>query len=390
MNPVESLLTGIAPQHLPALVAGLLAALWLATRTAPAGSTLVQRWAATLLGVSAAVHLALPLHPHHGPLVAAGFVASGAGFAVLAHRAHHGRSWRLAAALLVIATLGGYLAALGAGEEPDQVGIATALVELATLGLAAVPGAQPVRPRRVARVAAAAGTVFAVFLVGAVIWVAAFQAHDASAAPVTAAADESAEHDHHDHAGRAQAGMLMRPLGQSHHPTEAQQRAAAELAAQTRQATARYTDLRAALADGYRTSLSKTGTDVHLENKANGKDGAVLDPQRPEMLVYAVEGGRATLLGVVYVMERAGRAGPQPGGPITRWHAHNLCATALPPGLGIVSPYGGCPALSVSVASPEMMHVWTVDNPGGAFAESLDESWVRELNARSGLPYEQP
>ena len=39
-------------------------------------------------------------------------------------------------------------------------------------------------------------------------------------------------------------------------------------------------------------------------------------------------GGRATLLGVVFVMEKAGVAAPEPGGPITRWHAHNICLTA--------------------------------------------------------------
>ena len=39
----------------------------------------------------------------------------------------------------------------------------------------------------------------------------------------------------------------------------------------------------------------------------------------------------ATLLGVVFVMERAGdRAWPR--GPITRWHAHNLCVSLTRPG----------------------------------------------------------
>jgi hypothetical protein len=153
------------------------------------------------------------------------------------------------------------------------------------------------------------------------------------------------------------------------------------------QATERYVDLDAALADGYASAQRMQGTDVHLEHKAHKSDGATLDPARPEMLVYAVDGGRATLLGVVYVMEVAGRPGPQPGGPITRWHAHNLCISALPPGFGIVSPYGGCPALSVSVTSPEMMHVWVVDNPRGPFAESLDEAWVRAYHAEHGRPF---
>jgi hypothetical protein len=126
--------------------------------------------------------------------------------------------------------------------------------------------------------------------------------------------------------------------------------------------------------------------DVHLENKAFKSDGRVLDPQRPEMLVYAISGGRATLLGVVYLMERAGQAGPEPGGPITRWHAHNLCLTLLPPGFGAVSPFGGCPPLAVAVTIPEMMHVWVVDNPAGPFAEGLDKAWVADYHRTHGQP----
>ncbi|HEY0641658.1 MAG TPA: hypothetical protein VGD67_28865, partial [Pseudonocardiaceae bacterium] len=168
--------------------------------------------------------------------------------------------------------------------------------------------------------------------------------------------------------------------------TEQQRRAAEELAARVRAATARYADLRTALADGYGGSPRREGTDVHLEHQGHGRDGAVLDPERPEMLVYAVEGGRATLLGVVFVMERAGVAGPEPGGPITRWHAHNICLSVAPPGMGVVSPFGGCPAFSVAVLSPEMLHVWVVDNPGGPYAESLPPDWVREYHTTHGRP----
>jgi hypothetical protein len=113
----------------------------------------------------------------------------------------------------------------------------------------------------------------------------------------------------------------------------------------------------------------------------------VLDPNRPEVLVFSILDGRATLLGVVYVMERAGAPGPQPGGPITQWHAHNVCLTLTPPGFGIVTPFGSCPALSIAVTSPEMMHVWVVDNPDGPFADGLDEAWVREYHRTHGRAY---
>jgi hypothetical protein len=322
-----------------------------------------------------------------------GFLGSGIAYAWLALRVWEGRSWRLLTALLTAATLVAYLAKAGTGgEEPDQVGIATALVELAAFGFAVVPGRELGRPRRLARFVGSAATVTAVVLVGATVWIGSFLAHQAADGADTSMASGTApavghSHEHgHDHAARAQAGVIMRP-GDGHHPTVAQQRAADTLAKQTASAMARFADLDAALAAGYRVpGVQASGTDVHLEHKEYGKDGRTLDPQRPEMLVYSIMDGRATLLGVVYVMEIAGKAAPQPGGPLTGWHAHNICISLLPPGLGIVSPFAGCPALSVNLTSPEMMHVWVVDNPAGPYAEGLDEAWVRRYHAAHGRP----
>lgn len=448
MNLIDAFGVGIAPQHVPALMAALLLPVLVfivrrirrpieaqpavpvrATETREttgvgAGSAgPVRGWVAWLLGVAAAVHLALPLGHYDGPLLAVAFLGSGAAYAWLAIRAWEGRSWRLLSALLIVATLIAYLAVAGTGrEEPDQVGIATALVELAALGFCLVPGgrtatARPTGERgqgrglgqglglgrgqgtvrlaraRMGRVAGSASFVAITFVVGAVVWVGSFAAHAASDTDVSTAdsvvdgVGHSGDHAHeHDHAARAQAGVIMRPVVDQH-PSVGQQLAADRLAAATREATRRYADLDAAIAAGYALPKPGTGMDVHLENKAFRSDGRVLDPQRPETLVYAIEGGRATLLGVVFVMERAGVAAPEPGGPITRWHAHNVCVTALPPGFGIVSPFGGCPALSVNLTTPEMMHVWVVANPGGWFAEGLDRAWVRGYHAAHGTAY---
>jgi hypothetical protein len=406
VNPVDAFSVGIAPMHVPALVAALLLpVLVLAVRrlrTPPGavrpyrpGPGPVRTWAAWLLGITGAVHLALPLGHFDRALLTIAFVGSGAAYSWLAMRAYEGRSWRLPSALLLVGTLTAYLVVTGTGgEEPDQVGIATALVELLALGLCLVPVREPGRRRRFARFAGSTATLVLTFLIGTIIWVGSFAAHAATDADV---ADVAANHeaavsgvahrgDHeHEHAARAQAGVIMRPSG-GHHPTPEQAEAAAGLATATRDAMVRYASLDAALADGYELPKPGTGTDVHMEHKGHMTDGLVLDPQRPETLVYAIEGGRATLLGVVYVMERAGVPGPEPGGPITRWHAHNICLTALPPGFGIVTPFGSCPALSVNVTTPEMMHVWVVDSPAGPFAEGLDQDWVRAYHAEHGLP----
>src|SRR5262245_20748189 len=401
MNPIESFFVGIAPQHWPAFVAVLLLPVvaWVFRRltanpaTPRATLPTVDRWVIGLLAIAAAVHLTLPIGHFDGPLLTLAFLASGVAFAWLALWVRDGRSWRMPTALLSAATIVAYLVVAGnGGEEPGQLAIAPAMVELALFGFAVVPSREPGRPRRFARFAGSAGTVVAVVLVGAVIWVGSFLAHQAADDGSQLASGESPavghSHEHaHEHAARAQAGVIMRPASGDHHPTASQQRAADALAARTRAGTAGYADLAGALAAGYRLpAVQATGPDVHLEHPDFGKAGRVLDPQRPEMLVYSIMDGRATLLGVVYVMPVAGRAAPEPGGPVTRWHAHNLCVSLLPPGVGIVSPYGNCPAFSINFTSPEMMHVWVVDNPAGPFADGLDEAWVRQYHATHGSP----
>ena len=66
----------------------------------------------------------------------------------------------------------------------------------------------------------------------------------------------------------------------------------------------------------------------------------MLDPAAPEQLVYAVRGDRTRLLGVVFQVPVAGAPGPAIGGADTRWHAHDVCVSLLPPGFGVVSPFG--------------------------------------------------
>lgn len=395
MNTWQSFTEGISPHHVPAILAAALlpVAIWTIRRLRSAGrpvqapAGLVDGWAAWLLGISAAVHLALPLGDHDGTLLTAGFLVSGIAYGWLGLRAATGRSYKAPASALVVATLVGYLAVAGSGiEEVDQVGIATALVELLALTLCLVPGHQAGRARRV-RLAGTAAATTAIIVTGLGIWISAFIAHGTTDTRVVAVATvgAAAEAGHAD-AARAQAGIVMRPPADKA-PTVAQAAAAADIAARTEAATARYGDIHAALADGYWTESGKTGYEVHLRNKANQHDRRVLDPDNPTALVYVIIDGRATLLGALYQLPEAGVPGPAVGGRLTRWHTHNGCVTLLPPGLGIVSPFGTCPPLSVQVTPPEMMHVWVVDNPAGPFAQDLDKKWVRSYNAVHGVPY---
>jgi hypothetical protein len=402
MNPVSTFLVGFEPEHVPALIAAILLPLivfWARRLRRPAAAeppqkrTAVQTWAAWLLGIAAVVHLALPLGHSDDWWLTVGFLGSGAAFAWLAMRAWEGRSWRLMSGLLLGGTVLAYLLVAGTGkEDPDQVGIVTALVELLALGLCLVPSRTQAKPKRFKRFVSSTATILIVFVAGAWIWIGSFLSHAAAnpgaTTPQAAAGSVAGSgHDHgHDHAARAEAGVIMRP-GDGTQPTLAQTEAADQLAEATRTAMAKYARLEDALKDGFVLPAVAHGPDVHLDNKANASDGRVLDPQRPEKLVYAIDGGRATLMGVVFMMERAGVPGPEPGGSITRWHAHNICLSVLPPGFTIVSAYGTCPPLSITVTSAEMMHVWVVQNPGGWFAEGLDRTWSLDYNAVHGLPW---
>jgi len=424
MNTDSPLLIGIAPEHLPALLAalGLPCWIWLGALLVDAGrlpadgrtarryrgyraAPLDLKWLTWLLLITAVVHLALPLgHAEGGTGLL--FLGSGLGYGWLAMRALDGRRWRPYTVALLVGTLIAYLAVVGTGqEEPDHVGIATALVELLALGLCVIPAPGG---RRGARGLASSGYVAGTIMVGAVIWVGMFAAHGnegGQAAVQPAAHDGSAGHDDgpgtevtdhepgaevaghghgHGFTARAQAGVIMRPTTGT--ATGAQERAAAELADATTDGIAPYRNLRAAQQDGYRAAQPMRGLAVHFENKAYQSDGRILDPRRPEQLVYAIENGRAVLLGAVYQMQRAGEAGPAVGGPITRWHAHNVCVTITPPGFGVVSPFGTCPSLTLTVTMPEMMHVWTIDQPAGPYADDVDPAWARRELARHGRP----
>jgi hypothetical protein len=413
MNSNSTFITGISPEHFPAFVAALLLipGVWLGLRWLRANARdgegqawrLLGRWEAAsyarrltalLLLATGVVHLALPLGHHDAPALTLMFWVSGAAYTWLAFKSLGEGKWRLRASLLLVANIVAYLVVAGSGwqEEPDQVGIATKLIELTALGLIVIPRLEPARGlrRRLARPAASFGFVTLTVVTGLVIWVGSFVAHqhaDAAAEahehePGTAVHSHDEGAHHHDFAARAQAGVIMHP-GTNEPPTLEQVEAAAMLAADTKTETARYADYEAALADGYVPDGPKLGVQRHLKNKAYQGDGRILDPSKPELLVYGTDGERFVLLGVAYTMEKAGVRGPEVGGSLTRWHTHNICFTLTPPGFGLVSPFGNCPIGAVSVTLPEMMHVWTVDNPDGPYADNLDDKWVKQYLAGS-------
>lgn len=386
-------LYAIAPEHLAGLFAvlALPLLLWLtfrlvhasAARRLPAAVRLrdgyvhagvVTRAAALLMLVTAVIHLALTLgDAAHTPGLMLLFLANGLCFVALTGLALTWRPWRAPAALLLVATLSAYLITLAAQRgSPDALGIATTLIEVTALGLALLPEAGHERRRR-RLLGAASAVIGAMVLTGVMTWIIAFVTAASAEGHTRQSGTEARER-------RVQAlpGMVAGKIPPGP-PTPEQQDAAARLLAETNAGIERFRDVAVARAEGYRPDRLG-GDTTHWLSRRNEKDGHILDPTRPEGLVYANTSSGPVLLGAVFQMP-AGKAGPVVGGSLTVWHKHqNICFSALARTIsGIASPFGRCPAGSVMADTPEMIHVWVVPQPGGSFGD-LDERWVKEFN----------
>jgi hypothetical protein len=105
----------------------------------------------------------------------------------------------------------------------------------------------------------------------------------------------------------------------------------------------------------------------HSEHRRWHSDDSYADPEKPDTLIYAdLPGRRLILVGVMFSMRR-GMRGPSPGGPITRWHWHLVCADGRRRGQA-PRRNGSCPRGSTLRAGSEMMHVWFTGDLRSAFA----------------------
>jgi hypothetical protein len=259
-------------------------------------------------------------------------------------------------------------------------GIGIALVAAGLAGALAtlVLEARGVRPRSARARLGIAGAAAALALVAgtAGVWAAGAGGH-AGHAPAAAA------HVHGDATAAATAGGGDAPgtAAHAHGPNLApvaaasdEERARAEALWKASAANAeRWRDPSAAAAAGFRfrsgeAASGRTVRFLHVPNPAWRADGRVLDPARPETLVYWTgPDDRLTLVGVMYTAPR-GAHGPTVGGPITRWHVHESCrdpGTRAKLGRPVD---GACPQGQVHRRSVEMMHVWFTDDLATAFA----------------------
>ena len=185
-------------------------------------------------------------------------------------------------------------------------------------------------------------------------------------------------HDHHTHGHAAPGARDYEAVWDA--ATRAERTGAGDLIADTVDATKRWHDVDAAIADGFAPNLGGFGP-VHYRNVGNRRDARTLDPEHPESLVYLQRpDGDPILLGAVYVT-MPDQEREVPGGDLTAWHVHSDPACHHPD----VTP--GCEGVRGG-----MLHVWVYDGVVDPFADPMAASmgsrpeWrakLRELASRS-------
>jgi hypothetical protein len=120
----------------------------------------------------------------------------------------------------------------------------------------------------------------------------------------------------------------------------------------------------------------------HAEHRRFSADRSFLDPQHPDVLIYANAPRRPlVLIGVMFSVPR-GVLGPTPGGPVTRWHSHLVCARGAERGLAPRAD-GTCPPGERLRRGSEMLHLWFTRDLRSAFAVKAPQP---ELCALRMLP----
>jgi hypothetical protein len=171
--------------------------------------------------------------------------------------------------------------------------------------------------------------------------------------------------------------------------TGAQLRAAEQLIVETRAAAEKYRDLRVAIQAGYQPMEPPNAEIVHYVNQAYLTTTDVLKPEHVQSLIYYNSTHGPVLIGAMYIMPTLGMPGPQVGGALTSWHHHDdLCfdktthmvvAFVGDSFFGETDKSRACPRGSSKLITPEMLHVWLVDNPNGPFDSDMAPEFLRTL-----------
>ena len=114
----------------------------------------------------------------------------------------------------------------------------------------------------------------------------------------------------------------------------------------------------------------------HYQNRAFVFDDKILDPDRPEFLMYRDTPRGKLLVGFMYFTRTLEEHGPMPGGSLAPWHYHpwngrGYCAEGGILPVSRPDGQGRCPKGERVSRSAEMLHVWFVDHPLGPYADAM-------------------
>ena len=358
----------------------------------------------TSLGAGAIHAAAIGVHAEHRPAVftftaVATLQLAWGGFALV-------RSNRLVAAvggLLGAGAFAGWIVAKISGigfvdgldvaedvQTADGIAAALALatVVLAALALRRSPRSDRAEVRLPMSLAASAVTVIAVIgMVSAgthahadgghgADTTAAGHGHETPPGSETALAGTTDDQDHEGHTAQALAPVPYDPtkpidLGGVEGVTPEEQARAENLVAVTLLRLPQWGDPAVAEAAGFR-SIGDGATGIeHLVHREFMNDDVILDPDKPESLVYNTEGGGRRLVAAMYMVKPGTPLAdvPNVGGELTQWHVHdNLCYNAEGKVAGLTDADGNCPPGLVKPIETPMIHVWIEPHPCGPFA----------------------
>jgi hypothetical protein len=159
--------------------------------------------------------------------------------------------------------------------------------------------------------------------------------------------------------------------------TAEEQARAETLVASTLQDLPQFADVTKVGALGFKSIGDANSGFEHYINFAYIGDDAFLDPNKPESLVYQVDGDKRTLVSAMFMARGMSLTDPTLvgwGGPLMQWHVHeNLCwsldANRRPIVVGVKDAAGKCPAGSINAGGDvPMVHVWIAPNECGPFA----------------------
>jgi hypothetical protein len=163
--------------------------------------------------------------------------------------------------------------------------------------------------------------------------------------------------------------------------TGAQLQTALQLIEATKAAVAKYADRQAAINAGYKPMEPEGLAIMHYVNAAYFTDADILRPEHVQSLIYYNSARGPVLIGAMYIMPNLATPGPEIGGSLTVWHIHdNLCfdrttgvivAFTHDGSSNITDKSGTCPAGSSNRSTPEMLHVWLIENPDGPFGSDM-------------------